>query len=334
MNAGDTASALADEAAAWLIALSESPDDAALRAGLDAWRARSRRHEDAWNDTLRAYDLFGRVDPLHADAWRRYGRDGGRRLGGIVAKPASARPRRTAGRRAVMGMALALSACIAVLVLPGVTTRLSADHVTGTGEVRKVALEDGSAAWLAPGTALRLDMGKDGRGVALLSGQAFFEVVPDPARPFRVAAAGTTTTVLGTAFDVRIVDEGVAVSVRHGHVRVGRDGAGPVQDLVAGQSARLAPGALPARETVDSGDVAAWVTGELVARNLPVGDVVEALRPYHPGFIVVRDAGLSALTVTGIYDLRHPDHVLEAVAETHGLHVRKLSRWLTILERG
>jgi transmembrane sensor len=336
MNAGDEASRLADEAAEWLIALSENGEDPGLTAAFETWRSKSPRHGRAWDETVAAYALFGKVAPRHEDAWRHRPAAGDRRLAGIARSGTPAGRRRPSFRRGRAGATVlwAAALCLALLVGPGIVTRLTADYVTATAEVRRVALADGSKAWLAPETIMRLDFTDGARRVTLERGEAFFDVVHDPARPFQVSAAGARTTVLGTAFDVRIAGPGVAVAVRRGHVRVDYRGALASADLGAGQSVALAPGAAPVSGRVDTSDVAAWVDGELVAHDLPVRDVVAALRPYHPGLILIRDERLAAMTVTGIYDLRKPESVLRAVADVHGARIRRLTPWVILLDRG
>ncbi|MEM1417359.1 MAG: FecR family protein [Myxococcota bacterium] len=60
--------------------------------------------------------------------------------------------------------------------------------------------------------------------LALEAGKARFEVVPNPARRFRVAAGLVTVDVLGTVFDVERLRERVRVTVHRGRVRVGWEG--------------------------------------------------------------------------------------------------------------
>ena len=54
-----------------------------------------------------------------------------------------------------------------------------------------------------PDSTLALSYGAGGRDVALLAGQAFFDVASLQGRPFRVRSGDVTVTVIGTAFGVR-----------------------------------------------------------------------------------------------------------------------------------
>src|SRR6185503_10826379 len=96
---------------------------------------------------------------------------------------------------------------------------------TNAGEQRTFNLADGSTVILGAASTLRVaeGFGTSTREV-YLEGQAFLRVVHDSTRPFVVNAAGTRTTDLGTAFEVRAYpNEMVRVAVTEGMVEVRRD---------------------------------------------------------------------------------------------------------------
>ncbi len=106
-----------------------------------------------------------------------------------------------------------------------------------------VDLPDGSTVLLAPDSRVRYDpddFGTNGKREIYLSGEAFFEVVPNRESPFYVYASEFTTKVLGTSFNVRAFpdDEQAEVVVRTGRVTVfasgisDRKGAEPVGEIV------------------------------------------------------------------------------------------------------
>src|SRR5579872_3819268 len=69
---------------------------------------------------------------------------------------------------------------------------------------QEIKLPDGSHVWLHSSSQLRYPrkFDKDNREV-FLDGEAYFEIVKDPAKPFIVHAHETTTKVVGTSFDLR-----------------------------------------------------------------------------------------------------------------------------------
>jgi transmembrane sensor len=211
--------------------------------------------------------------------------------------------------------------------------RWSADAVTATAELRTITLPDGSTVVLAPESAIDIAFDDRRRLVRLLAGRAFFEVAHDADHPFVVAASNVETTVTGTAFDVRLADAEVEVSVQRGQVRV--------------EDASTTP---PVHETLGAGDwlkidatgavhrlqqpTPLWQRGQLVAIDRPVGDVVDELKAYFPGRILVTDDALAGKRVTGVYDLHDPAAALRALATAHGAKVHAISDWILILSGG
>ena len=91
-------------------------------------------------------------------------------------------------------------------------------------EVEEFTLPDGSRIYLNRGSKLTYDdrTFNDERREIRLSGEAFFEVAKNPAKPFIVYGGQTQTTVRGTSFNVKVypgVRENV-ISVRDGRVEV------------------------------------------------------------------------------------------------------------------
>ena len=75
------------------------------------------------------------------------------------------------------------------------------------GTSHTVTLEDGTVVYLYPGSELRFpaSFGASARTVEL-TGEGYFDVARDEARPFSVRAGGASVTVLGTSFNIRAYD--------------------------------------------------------------------------------------------------------------------------------
>ncbi len=89
--------------------------------------------------------------------------------------------------------------------------------------IMPIALPDGSSVWLYPKSRIRYASGLSGseRKVSLW-GRAFFEVNPNPRRPFLVSAREMVTKVLGTSFTVDAYENQASfrVTVKIGKVSV------------------------------------------------------------------------------------------------------------------
>ena len=334
-----------EEAAAWLLRLSEAPDDTELNARFDAWINRSALNAEIWARTARAYDLVGKGPARHDQHWQPYAaaRKTERALPTVNGKPnAASRPNNHAGpwrrrltpaRLGTGAAAAALAACLIIAVLPDAMLRLEADIVTATGELRTAVLEDGTRVHLAPESAIEVSVDTSERRVRLIQGNAFFDVTRDPSKPFRVSSGDTVATVLGTAFEMRHDADLSAVAVQHGrvHVRDGRAEPPLSAELRAGAWVRISEAGDSTRGKMLPDEIAAWRRGELIARNRPAGEIVDILRRYHTGAIVMRSDTFAVRRVSGIYDLREPATTLGELAASHGAAVRRLSPWLLIV---
>lgn len=280
----------------WRRRLHAAPGDPALRAAHADWLAADAAHADAYERLERVWRGTGELSCVH-------------RL------PAS----RRASRR--LAVAAALAACLALVLLPQARIGLRADHRTGTAQTGRVALSDGSVVHLDAASAIALEFEGERRAVSLLEGQAFFEVAPDAARPFTVTADTVSVTVVGTAFDVCRSGRAVSVAVRSGAVAVAAQGA----------ETRLLPGeqlivdtrdGTWTKQSVQAALVAPWLGGRLVVDGATIAEVVDEIRRYYPGMIVLRDDDLAGRRVAGVYDLTDPLAALRAVVHPHGGTVR------------
>lgn len=280
----------------WRRRLDAAPDDAALRARHARWLAENPAHAEAQARLEMVWRLTGILPAANVVPF----------------------PRRNHSRLAAA--VLAVAACLLLALMPRLWPGLGADHHTATGEIRHLALADGSFIHLDGSSAVDVALNDGNRAVTLRQGQAFFEVARDPGRPFTVTAGAVRVTVVGTAFDVRRDEGGVSVSVRSGAVRVA---AGGTELLLApGDRLAIANGGDWKRDRVDPALVASWRDGRLVAEGATIDEVVEELRRHHSGIIVLNDGDLAQRRVFGIYDLSDPLAALRAAVHPHGGVVR------------
>jgi transmembrane sensor len=338
------------EAARWVVALDDDPDDMEVRARFEAWLRASPANAEAWANTADIYDMMGKVKPAYSAHWMPYAAErnadsstaavparSGNRAWSAGENARRGRLRPISRRRVFIGAAaLGVAACIALLIAPTVVLRLEADQVTATAELRSVSLEDGSTVRMGPDSAISIAFANGDRRVRLLKGEAFFEVAHDPDHPFRVTAGAMETTVLGTGFDVRLEDKGASVAVQHGRVRVDYPAARPPvsERLDAGEWINVTWAGAAEQGTTPPNEVASWLRGQLVARDRPLSDVVDDLRRYYSGLIVLTDAGLGRQRVSGVYNVANPAAALRAMAATHGGKVRQVSPWVLVISSG
>ncbi|MCD5979574.1 FecR family protein [Pseudomonas quasicaspiana] len=299
-----------EQASDWLLELQAEP---ARFEEFDHWLHASPEHLSAWAQVNRAWSAI--EQPSTTAHW----------------PAATAVVQLKPSRRRWSMLAAACVCVIAVGVAWLNNPDWQADYHTGTGETRVVKLKDGSQLTLAARSAVDVDYSGNTRRITLLSGEALFDVVHDARRPFQVDASNVVIRVLGTSFDVARSETGIKVEVREGAVGVSANGSpyrlGAGQrlwfDAVQGsaQQAAIAPD-----------EIATWVSGQQFFENATVQEVVEQLRKYQHGWIVIGDDALGQKRVTGLYDLRDTQRALQALAKPIGGTLVRYSPLLTVLK--
>ncbi|MEM9683595.1 MAG: FecR family protein [Pseudomonadota bacterium] len=336
--ADTTSDAITRQAAAWLLRLRNAPDDSDLENEFETWLAQDPRHAEAWESARQVWSLAGEVGPaVRKPAADRTPHRQGRRP---EAQPHRRRERHAA-RAWGYGAAMAASIVLAIVLVPLLLLRLEADYQSAVGETRDIALADGTRVRLDSGSAIAVDYTADRRRVNLLAGRAYFSVRQDAARPFSVNAEAVDATVTGTEFEVSLAPDDVTFAVAEGSVRVTYERAGTdasdadAANLTAGDGLRVTiPGGAMARMPVNSRAVASWRRGRLLIERATLGDLIEELRRYRSGAILITDDALSARQVTGVFDTTDPIRALKTVVEPHAGQVWEITPWLVVVSGG
>lgn len=300
-----------EEAAAWVARLQSSDATAADRAGFSAWCARDPRNAETYRDLV---SLWGELKdaPVSKDRLR---------------KLRAARRARIVGGLGV----LLLAATGLGVSQSGWVERLQADHSTGVGEIRRITLSDGSQIVLNTDTALRLRFDDGRRQVELLRGEAYFEVVSMPARPFVVLGETLAATALGTRYAVRLSHggRGPDVVVEQGRVAVRAPGA--QLELKAGDEATLSADGRLVLSRPDMAGETAWKDGKLVFSDRPLVEVLAALGRYRQGRILVLDDDAARQHVSGVFDVTDTDGALTTLEASLPVSVTRLASLVVIV---
>ena len=310
----------------------ENPDhDAAMAEALD-WFTR-RQSGTMTSDEAGTFDAWRAA---HADNARAYDR-----VAGLWASPdfiraleAQAVPpsRPRISLRPILALAAALVLAVGLGHLSGGNPfQPSADHGTETGQRAEVPLPDGSVVVLNAESAVNVFFDAGKRRVDLSRGEAFFDVRPDTARPFEVAAGRSLTRVVGTAFSVTLQGDDTKVRVQRGHVRVTGDDGGAPLDLTPGEGGTVTRGHARDTAPLEPQVAFAWLDGRLVFHDRPLAEVMARLARHHKDRVVLATARLRTLRVSGNYRLDDPAAVITALADVAGADVIRLPGLLTVL---
>lgn len=286
----------------------------ALNAAAAAWLARQQREDFSATDRA---ELEGwlRADPAHAVAFARaeYAWERAERLRAL---PTIETPVARASSRRAHAIA-AVFALIAIGALLAFVSLRPSVYATNIGEQRVVALEDGSRVNLNTSSRVEIDFDEHQRLVRLHQGEALFKVAHDPQRPFIVQAGHTQVRAVGTAFNVRVRDQIVEVTVTEGIVAIAED------QLEAGSAAVVAGGtinrvSLP-REVVQRR--VAWSDGVIELKGETLEQAAEEFSRYRRGKLIIADPAIASLRVGGRFETDEADKFLKAMEATFSVRV-------------
>lgn len=271
-----------------------------------------------------------RADPSHADAYRRE-RVFWKELSVLEDRFTTTvwPPKQGANWRSLLAMA----ACLVLVVLVA-GLMPEGDVRTSAGEIRTVTLPDGSRATLDSDSAFDIEYRDDRRRVELRHGRVWFEVAPNARRPFEVGTDAGVARAVGTAFEVSVLGDGASVLVTEGVVSVrSPEGAHWRPAVVrAGQRLTYSPGRPPGPVTsVDVDQALAWSRGRLDLENRSLAAALVELDRYRPGRILLFNRAAGERPVSAMLALEHLDQGLDALAQSEGLQVVRLTPYLTVL---
>ena len=163
---------------------------------------------------------------------------------------------------------------------------------TAVGKMQAVRLADGSRMELNTDTRVRTDVTAARRIVTLDSGEAYFDVVHDAARPFTVYAGNRRITDLGTKFSVFRNGDDVRVTVQEGRVKVDVLDRPAVDAPVVAEAGHtvMAKGSetlVFAKPDAGISSDLAWRSGMLVFNQQTLADAAEQFNRYNSRKIVV-----------------------------------------------
>lgn len=272
-----------EEAAAWFARMHGDAVSTEDRTAFTTWLEADERHR-------REYDLLEQL-------W-----DASARL-----QPRASRRRRP--RATAIGLA-----GIALLCGWLVWTSLGMDVATEAGDRQYAMLADGSELHIAPNTRLRVSYGLLSRQLTLEQGCIVVTVAADRLRSFEVAAGRGIVRDIGTRFEVCTNPQWTRVTVAEGMVEIDLPSSGSTPRKVgAGESAEYDDTNVSSAQPVDAVAAMAWTKGQLMFDATRLPDVVTALNRYRKTPIILADASLDAIRISGVFLIGNDARALRAL---------------------
>jgi ferric-dicitrate binding protein FerR (iron transport regulator) len=200
---------------------------------------------------------------------------------------------------------------------------------TGRGEQYPVTLSDGSRVWLNAASSLRYPVAFGGNERKVeLTGEAYFEVTKDVARPFRVVANNTLTEVLGTHFNINAYPDEryTKTTLLEGAVKLNNTMLlKPGQESVAEKN-----GTLTLIADADLEQAVAWKNGLFQFKSSDIGTVLRQIEKWYD-IKIEFEGNKTTDKFTGKIDRRHTLTELLTILEYSKVHFKLEGKKLTVL---
>lgn len=172
---------------------------------------------------------------------------------------------------------------------------------TNRSESKFLLLQDSTQVWLNAASSLDFpDQFDKKKREVFLSGEAFFDVKHTDKLPFIIHTGTVSTTVLGTAFNIKAYpgQKNIIISVSRGRVRITRkDGWETI--LTRGQQLKLNENGEEATEkNIPAESIAGWQQGNISYDDEPLKDIIADIERIYNTTIHINDEWLGHLGVT------------------------------------
>jgi transmembrane sensor len=335
---------IVDEASAWFIEFRTAEVTQGDRDRFNEWLRSSPQHIQAYLEVAAAWaDLPGRdaEGQLNVDEMIAVAHATPDNVVALEPSRESTRAPQHAARSSTRPkVALAASLLIAVLAAVGWLSQRTGDtYTTGIGEQRTIRLADGSTIELNARSAVKVRLTENERHIELREGQALFRVARDRQRPFVVQTDLTRIRAVGTQFDVYRKPSGTVVTVVEGRVAVPTAGDRPAIEgsrellLGAGEQVTLNQRSVRRSEHADVAAATAWTQKRLVFEDTPLAEVAEEFNRYNTTRLVITDADVAQLEVSGLYSSTDPAALIAFLKVQPTLQVTETDKEIHIARR-
>ena len=210
------------------------------------------------------------------------------------------------------------------------------EKMSAKGETKSLLLADGTKVILNSDTKLIIpsNFNKEER-IIELEGEGFFDVTPDPDKPFIIKSGETRVKVLGTSFDFKSYkeDEFIKLTVSTGKVRVNMID----QDLQLADSPNehLSISKIDGnvrKESIEENNYIKWIHGSLYFNKEPIREVLKTINRTYNRKVILQCENCD-YRITGTHDNKSIEAVIEAICFTTGLRSKREGGNIVLYEK-
>ncbi len=210
------------------------------------------------------------------------------------------------------------------------------EKMSAKGETKSLLLADGTKVILNSDTKLIIpsNFNKEER-IIELEGEGFFDVTPDPDKPFIIKSGETRVKVLGTSFDFKSYkeDEFIKLTVSTGKVRVNMID----QDLqlAVSPNEHLSISKIDGnvrKESIEENNYIKWIHGSLYFNKEPIREVLKTINRTYNRKVILQCENCD-YRITGTHDNKSIEAVIEAICFTSGLRSKREGGNIVLYEK-
>lgn len=172
---------------------------------------------------------------------------------------------------------------------------------TDRSESKFIQLEDSSRIWLNSSSSLEFpDQFDPAKREVFLTGEAYFDIKHADKVPFIIHTGNVSTTVLGTAFNIKAYpgQKTITISVSRGKVKITRDD-GWETTLIKGQQLKLNEEQKKTTEkNIPAENIAAWQQGNIVFDDEELKDIISDMERIYNVSIYISNDELEELKIS------------------------------------
>ncbi len=206
---------------------------------------------------------------------------------------------------------------------------------TPRGGQYQVVLEDGTRVWLNAASSIKFPQAFTGVSREVeLTGEAYFEVAKNKAKPFIVLANGTKVQVFGTHFNINAYSDNnnVTTTLLEGSVRMD-NGSSAVMLLPGQQGATLKTGAGIKVGPADIQQTMAWKNGLFIFHDLNITEVMKQVARWYDVDVEYRDDDVKNNEFGGtISKYKNITELLDVMSLTRSIHYKIEGRRVIIMK--
>jgi transmembrane sensor len=308
---------------------------------LESWIKEKTANRDLFNGYKKVWESLGKVADIAGidiqEEWKR--------VKGQMDDPGIRRiiKHKFTAERNFSYWFIRIAAAFIIGLLLGITVihiSRNAGYVCSTTENTTMIaqLPDGSQVTLNTGSSIKYrEKSRSNQRIVQLTGEAYFEISADQARPFIVNTDGIEIKVLGTSFNVNAYKEKdeIEVVVNSGQVAVTKEGK-TTQRLI------LKPGNRGIFNRSDQSltlsvnedpNFLSWKTRQFVFEDRTLEEIINTINKIYQSNIHILGDSLKGKRVTTSFNNQSVDAILNVLSVTLDLNIRKDNEEIVLIEK-